>query len=162
MISVRCILCLQKSLESLEKIAEKENWSNEKLEEDKEKIINNTSYEITSKLITKTEMEGMQALGIELAEHLKAVHRNELERLAILQIHFNGFNVMKFFETKDEDSLFEREKEQMREKLLEEVMMFALEDDDDEEFEDEDQEDLFSDELDDEEEEEDELLAKKE
>jgi hypothetical protein len=131
-LSVRCILCLNKFLDQLEKLATQENWTNEKLETKRETLIESTAYEIRSKLISKNEMESMQALGMELANHLQAIHNEELQRIGILQVHFNGFNVMKYFETKDEDSLFEQEKEKMREKLLEEVMMFAPDDEDDE------------------------------
>ena len=163
MISVRCLLCLSKSLDQLEKLALEESWTNEKLDKKRELIIENAEYGISSKLITKNDMEAMQALGNELVVHMQAIHMEELKRIALLQVHFNGFNAMKYFETKDEDSLFEKEKEGMREKLLEEIMMFApddeFEDEDEDDLEDENDEGLFPDE---DEEEEDELLAKKE
>jgi hypothetical protein len=151
---------MNKSIDQLEKLAEQNNLSNEKLDEQREKLIEMTAFNIRSNLITTNEIESMQALGMELVKHMQAIHQEELRRIAELQVHFNGFNAMKYFETRDEDSLFEKEKEKMREKLLEEVMMFAPEDDEEDFEDDDDSGDLFEDEDEDDEEVEDEITAK--
>lgn len=104
-----------------------------------EGLSKNTSYNLYSKVITKNEIEAMQALGQELAQHLNTIHPEELRKIALLQVHFNGFNVMKFFEAEKDDSTYEIEKEKMRDTLIEEVM-FAAPDEDDEEFGDEEDE----------------------
>lgn len=122
MIQVRCMLCLEKELEKITM----ENF---------ESFLESRPYDISSNLITKSFEDSMQALGIEMLKHVEACHREEITKLQLLVPHFAGFHITKLFETKDEDSRFEEEKEKIRDKLCEEVMRFAPE----EEFEDEDE-----------------------
>jgi hypothetical protein len=121
MIKVRCILCLEKKLEG------KSNDEIIKLEQ-------STQYNIFSPNIAKDDIQAMQDLGQQLVAHLQANHPEELQKLALLQVHWNGFNVMKLFES-NEDNIFEQQKEEMRDKLIEEVMGFAPEGEEEEEEE---------------------------
>lgn len=149
---VRCILCLNKDIEkAVNSSVHLKEATKEEIEAEKtrieDRVIGEQNYNISSTILGKNLMEDMQLLGQAMLLHLQLVHPKELNRVALLAIHWNGFNVMKFFESKSEEDIFEKEKEQMRDKLVEEVMMFApdyeeeFEDEDDEEFEDEDEDD---------------------
>lgn len=128
MTKVRCLLCLDKIL--------KLNESNERAEELLDNILKTEPYNIQSNIIPKNNAEDLQLLGGAMITHMNLIHPDELKKIAILAIHWNGFNVMKNFESEQEDSLFEIEKEKMRDQLEEEIIKFAPEDD---EFEDEDE-----------------------
>ncbi len=97
-------------------------------------------YTICSTIIPANNQEAMQLLGAEIVTHMQAHHMDELKRIPQLAVQFNGFSVMKYMEG-PEDSLFEKEKESMRDLLLEEVLYCAPEDEDDEDIEDEDYDD---------------------
>lgn len=149
--SVRCILCLNKKLEK---------HFNEEITI-QEELIKAEPFNITTNIIPKNDTEDLQLLGGAMITHMKLIHPDELQKVAILAVHWNGFNVMKNFETQSEDSIFEKEKEKMRDQLVEEVMKFApeddfdedeeedegdeLEEDDDDEYEDEEENDLTKD-----------------
>ena len=157
---VRCILCLNKDIEkAVNSSVHLKEATKEEIEAEKtrieDRVIGEQNYNISSTILGKNLMEDMQLLGQAMLLHLQLVHPKELNRVALLAIHWNGFNVMKFFESKSEEDIFEKEKEQMRDKLVEEVMMFAP--DYEEEFEDEDDEnnDLTREDAEEEEEEED-------
>lgn len=133
MTTVKCLLCEVKA----------ELESKELTEEQQDKL-----YNITSQILPKNDEEEFMLIGKEMVQHMQAYHEPELRRIASFAAPWNGFNVMKYFATKDEESKFEKGKEEMRDKLLEEVMMFGPEDEDDEEseFEDESENDLTTDE----------------
>lgn len=119
---VRCLLCLDKLNETTK---------------EGEPLIE-TKYDIFSPLIPKSDEEETINLGQELVKHLQAHHSSKLKMLSLLQAHWNGFNIMKYFETEAEDSKFEKDKEVIRERMCEEVMYGAPVDEEDDEFEDED------------------------
>lgn len=95
----------------------------------------NKTVEIQSKLISKSKIEEMNNIGLEMAEHLKLFHNKELMQMVNSMAPWNGFNVLKYFIEEKEDSEFEEEKESMRDKLCEMVMYGAPEED--EEFDEE-------------------------
>lgn len=137
MTNVRCLICLNKAISQA--LMEHAGEVNENIIADTaEQVESKEPFNIQSSIISKNNQEEMGYLGKEMVSHLQAHHPKELEKVAILQIHWNGFNVMKFFEAQDSEGIFEKEKETMRDQLCEEVMMFAPED---EEFEDEDEDD---------------------
>lgn len=128
--SVRCYICLNKELELAESDPEAESRQSH--------IVTETPYLIRSNIIAKNDQEAMQLLATELLTHMQANHSKELQNIVTNAAIWNGFNLMKYFETKDEDSQFEKEKEIMRDQLIEEVMYMAPEDegdDDDDEYE---------------------------
>lgn len=129
---VKCLLCEVKA----------ELESKELTEEQQDKL-----YNITNQILPKNDEEEFMLIGKEMVQHMQAYHEPELRRIASFAAPWNGFNVMKYFATKDEESKFEKGKEEMRDKLLEEVMMFGPEDEDDED--DEIENDLTIDEEDD-------------
>lgn len=145
-LSVRCLLCIDKELARLQKLAEQEKWSEEKLSEKREKAVELAAYDIRSKIIAKSTEEEMQLLGQELLMHVMNSHEDEAKKLAILSMQANGFQLLKFFETKDSESLFETEKEKMRTMILEETMRYDCSDEDEDEELDEELEDLESEE----------------
>lgn len=120
MIQVSCILCsLKAELESTEPIK--------------------PNYNIQSSIIGKNSQEEMALIGAEMVKHLQTLHVHELTKVAKLVAQWNGFNVMKYFQSEKEDSMFETIKEEGRDELLDELMMFAPdEEDDDDDFGDED------------------------
>jgi hypothetical protein len=152
---VRCILCLEKDIEkTVNELMLKEQYSEQTRTKVEEEISSKQTNDISSQVIGKNIMEDMQLLGQAMVAHMQLIHPKDLGRIGLLAVHWNGFNVMKFFEASNESHIFEKEKEQMRDKLVEEVMMFAPEEEE-EEFEDEDiDEDELEDDEDDEDEEE--------
>lgn len=149
MTSVRCILCFNERVEHLvniEKLTEEGAEAKATLEE---------GFKIRSSIIGRNNIEDNQLLGAELVKHMQASHMQELQKIAVMSASWNGFNVAKYFETESPESNFEKEKEEMREKFLEEVMFAApdeeeeIEDDDifEEEDDEEDEEELEPDQL---------------
>lgn len=135
MTNVRCLICLNKAI-SQALMESKSEIDKDDFEEITEQVEAKELFNIRSSIISKNNQEEMGYLGKEMVSHLQAHHPKELEKVAVLQVHWNGFNVMKFFEAQDSEGVFEKEKETMRDQLCEEVMMFAPED---EEFEDDDE-----------------------
>lgn len=136
MTNVRCLICLNKAISQA--LMESNNSDVDKeLDRVSQEVEAKEPFNIRSSIISKNNQEEMGYLGKEMVSHLQTHHPKELEKVAVLQIHWNGFNVMKFFEAQDKEGIFETEKENMRDQLCEEVMMFAPEDEEDD-FEDED------------------------
>lgn len=126
MIQVSCILCsLKAELESNEPIK--------------------PNYSIQSSIIGKNPQEEMALIGAEMVKHLQTLHVHELTKVAKLVAQWNGFNVMKYFQSEKEDSMFETIKEEGRDELLDELMMFAPDDEDEDDEEDEDYENDLTD-----------------
>lgn len=126
--SVRCILCIDQQINNNPGIA---------LIRDEEELLKAIPYDIKSTTLSRSDREEMGLLGQEMVKHIQACHTSELAKIVALNLQWNGFNVMKYFETAFEDDMFTLEKEKIRDELLEELM-FAAPEEGDEEFEDED------------------------
>lgn len=139
MIKVKCLLCEKKSEIELDRELTDEEESKQ--------------YTIQSPLISKNEQTEILDLSKELMRHMEMAHMPELQSMAGLQASFGGFLLINRFATQDDESIFEKGKEEMRDLLEKQIVLFSPEDNDDEE-EDEIENDLTVDEEEDEEEDE--------
>lgn len=103
--------------------------------------------EVFSSLIARNNKEALANLGQELGKHIMEKHREELKEIEASIPAWATFMVLRNFEAKTFDGtceegspvdIFEKEKENMRDQLIEQVMRNC----------DEDEEDLEDDEVD--------------
>lgn len=137
---VRCLLCIDKALKTL-------NTNSVDRKKAEDELVKSVPHDIQSKIIAKSDEEAAKLLGAELYLHMQACHPMFNLRTTELLSMFTGFSLMKYFEAPTEDEPFEKEKEKMRDLLVEEIMMYAS-DDDEEEEEDDYENDLTDDEED--------------
>lgn len=173
MLKIRCLLCLERELNEFDAIVEKTNPITEQELEDwakkRERLITEIKFNIFSFTLSKNDAEAVTLLGGEMIRHIGRYHEEEIKKIQALNGLINGFNVMKLFEGESSDGIFEQNKEQAREQIMEEILRFAPDVDEDDEEEDDE---LTDDELDDDceggdeefedEDEEDELVGKAE
>lgn len=99
---------------------------------------------ISNNIISKDNKEAAQLLGMSMVEHIMGAHPEKLGRVAtgkidkqgnrevmmggeipVISATMNGFLITRFFESDNEE--FEREKEETRDRLCEEIM-YGVED----------------------------------
>lgn len=113
------------------------------------------SLELSSNIIAKTNQEAMRGIGEEIAKHMTLVHTPATQQIQVNMMGWVTFQTLNMFTAVEDlnevESLFEKEKEEMRTKLAGVLMTNAPEDDDDEDDDTEDEdEDLFDDDEEDE------------
>lgn len=121
MIKVKCLLCEKKSEIELDR----ELTDEEELKQ----------YTIQSPLISKNEQTEILDLSKELMRHMEMAHMSELQAMAGLQASFGGFLLINRFATQDDESIFEKGKEEMRDLLEKQIVLFSPEDDEEDEIE---------------------------
>lgn len=129
MIRVRCSICVEAACANLSKDSETEAY---------EKAIASIPT-IQSSILSRNREEGMKLLINEMIRHLEMAHPKELPYLAAVGAQFNGFNIMNRFQTRNPESLFETEKEIVRDRLCEEIMKYSPDEEDEEMSEEEEE-----------------------
>lgn len=113
------------------------------------------SLELSSNIIAKTNQEAMRGIGEEIAKHMTLAHAPATQQIQVNMMGWVTFQTLNMFTAVEDlneiESLFEKEKEEMRTKLAGVLMTNAPEDDD--EDDNTEDEDLFDDDEEDEEDE---------
>lgn len=92
--------------------------------------------ELFSKIISKNEQDAMRHLGEVLTSHITANHPEALDEIAHSMPMWATFNLLKYFdEVGLEESKYEEEKEDMRDKLAAMLMFGADEEEEEDDYE---------------------------
>lgn len=88
---------------------------------------------ISSQIIPRSEPEAHHLLAVELTNHIQTRHPKALQEIAESMPVWATFGLLKHFTADEQSQAFEKEKERMRDTLIDQVMLGATEDEDEEE-----------------------------